>query len=34
MPFEAAIAAGAEANATARTTDDFKQGIEKFLRKP
>jgi methylglutaconyl-CoA hydratase len=34
MPFEAAIAAGAEANATARTTDDFKRGIEKFLRKP
>jgi methylglutaconyl-CoA hydratase len=34
MPFEAAIAAGAEANATARTTDDFKRGIEKFVRKP
>jgi methylglutaconyl-CoA hydratase len=34
MPFEAAIAAGAEANAIARTTDDFKQGIEKFLKKP
>lgn len=31
MPFEAAIAAGAEVNANARTTEDFKRGIEKFL---
>jgi methylglutaconyl-CoA hydratase len=34
MQFEAAIEAGAEANARARTTDDFKRGIEKFLKKP
>lgn len=33
MPFEAAIAAGAEVNALARTTEDFKRGIEKFLKK-
>ena len=33
MPFEAAIEAGAEVNARARTTDDFKRGIEKFLKK-
>lgn len=34
MQFEAAIEAGAEANARARTTDDFKRGIEKFVKKP
>ncbi len=34
MQFEAAIEAGAEVNAFARTTDDFKRGIEKFLKKP
>jgi methylglutaconyl-CoA hydratase len=34
MQFEAAIEAGAEINAFARTTDDFKRGIEKFLKKP
>ncbi|HEX5229978.1 MAG TPA: enoyl-CoA hydratase/isomerase family protein [Bryobacteraceae bacterium] len=34
MQFEAAIEAGAEANARARLTQDFKQGIEKFLKKP
>ncbi len=33
MQFEAAIDAGAEVNAFARTTDDFKRGIEKFLKK-
>jgi hypothetical protein len=33
MQFEAAIDAGAEVNALARTTDDFKRGIEKFLKK-
>jgi methylglutaconyl-CoA hydratase len=33
MPFEAAIEAGADVNARARTTDDFKRGIEKFLKK-
>ena len=33
MPFEAAIAAGADVNASARTTEDFQSGIEKFLKK-
>jgi methylglutaconyl-CoA hydratase len=33
MPFEAAIEAGADVNARARTTEDFKRGIEKFLKK-
>jgi hypothetical protein len=33
MQFEAAIEAGAEVNAFARTTDDFKRGIQKFIRK-
>jgi methylglutaconyl-CoA hydratase len=33
MHFEAAVDAGAEINAFARTTDDFKRGIEKFLKK-
>lgn len=33
MQFEAAIEAGAEVNALARTTDDFKRGIEKFIKK-
>ena len=33
MQFAAAIEAGAEVNAVARTTDDFKRGIEKFLKK-
>lgn len=33
MQFEAAIQAGAEVNAVARTTDDFKHGIEKFFKK-
>ncbi|MGH9594879.1 MAG: enoyl-CoA hydratase/isomerase family protein [Bryobacteraceae bacterium] len=32
MSFEAAIAAGAQANARARSTDDFKAGVERFLR--
>jgi methylglutaconyl-CoA hydratase len=34
MQFEAAIDAGAEVNAFARTTQDFERGIEKFLKKP
>lgn len=34
MQFEAAITAGVETNAFARTTEDFKRGIEKFLKKP
>jgi hypothetical protein len=34
MQFESAIEAGAEANAKARTTDDFKRGIARFLKKP
>ena len=33
MPFEQAIAAGAQVNAFARTTDDFKRGIERFLKR-
>lgn len=33
MEFEAAIEAGVEINAFARTTEDFKRGIEKFLAK-
>jgi len=34
MQFEAAIEAGADINAFARTTKDFQRGIEKFLKKP
>jgi methylglutaconyl-CoA hydratase len=33
MQFEAAVEAGAEVNALARTTEDFHRGIEKFLKK-
>jgi methylglutaconyl-CoA hydratase len=33
MQFEAAVEAGAGVNALARTTEDFKRGIEKFLKK-
>jgi methylglutaconyl-CoA hydratase len=33
MEFEAAIQAGADVNARARTTEDFRRGIEKFLKK-
>src|ERR1700733_15263240 len=33
MQFETGIEAGAEVNALARTTDDFKRGIEKFFKK-
>jgi methylglutaconyl-CoA hydratase len=33
VPFEAAIEAGAEVNAVARTTEDFKRAIETFLKK-
>lgn len=32
MSFEAAIEAGVQANARARMTDDFKAGVERFLR--
>ncbi len=34
MPFEAAIEAGAEVNAFARTTEDFKRGLGQFFKKP
>jgi methylglutaconyl-CoA hydratase len=33
MQFEVAVEAGAEMNAAARTTEDFKRGIERFLKK-
>ena len=33
MQFEAAIEAGSDINALARTTEDFQRGIEKFLKK-
>ena len=33
LEFEAAIEAGVEINAFARTTEDFKRGLEKFLNK-
>jgi methylglutaconyl-CoA hydratase len=33
MQFETAVEAGAEINALVRTTDDFKRGIEKFVKK-
>jgi methylglutaconyl-CoA hydratase len=33
MQFEAAIEAGVQVNALARTTEDFKRGIEKFFKK-
>jgi hypothetical protein len=33
MQFEAALEASVEINAFARTTEDFKRGIEKFLKK-
>jgi methylglutaconyl-CoA hydratase len=33
MQFEAAIQAGADVNAFARTTEDFRRGVEKFLKK-
>lgn len=33
MQFDAAIEAGADANARARLTDDFKRGIENFFKK-
>jgi len=32
LSFEAAIEAGVQANALARMTDDFKAGVEQFLR--
>jgi methylglutaconyl-CoA hydratase len=33
MQFEAAVEAGAEVNALARTTQDFRRGIDRFLKK-
>ena len=33
MSFEASIEAGVQANAQARMTDDFKRGVERFLKK-
>lgn len=33
MPFEQALEAGADVNAFARTTEDFKRGIGKFLKR-
>jgi len=33
MSFEAAIEAGVQTNAIARTTEDYKRGIERFLKK-
>ena len=33
MTFEAAIEAGVQTNAIARSTEDFKRGIERFLKK-
>lgn len=33
LPFEAALEAGIDVNAIARLTDDFKQGVARFLRK-
>ena len=33
MQFEAAVEAGVDVNALARTTEDFKRGIEKFIKK-
>jgi methylglutaconyl-CoA hydratase len=32
--FEAALTAGVQTNAIARLTDDYRRGIEKFLKKP
>lgn len=34
MSFEAALEAGVEINAIARQTEDFRKGVEKFLKKP
>ena len=33
MSFEASIEAGVQANIQARTTDDFKRGVERFLKR-
>jgi methylglutaconyl-CoA hydratase len=33
LSFEASIEAGVQANIQARTTDDFKRGVERFLKK-
>ena len=32
MSFEASIEAGVQANVQARRTDDFKRGVERFLK--
>jgi methylglutaconyl-CoA hydratase len=33
LPFEAALSAGVQTNALARLTDDYRRGIEQFLKK-
>lgn len=33
VPFEAALSAGAQTNALARLTDDYRRGLERFLKK-
>ena len=33
MSFEASIEAGVQANVQARKTDDFKRGVERFLKR-
>ena len=33
MDFEASIEAGVQANVQARKTDDFKRGVERFLKR-
>jgi len=33
MTFESSIEAGVQANVQARKTDDFKRGVERFLKK-
>ena len=33
MSFEASIEAGVQANVQVRMTDDFKRGVERFLKK-
>ena len=33
MDFEASIEAGVQANVQARMTDDFKRGVERFLKR-
>jgi hypothetical protein len=33
MPFDSALGHGAHANAEARTTEEFRQGVRKFLER-